>query len=109
MNYYCVASDFKADVIDEYARLNQSDGRSRVSETYGQITVGNEVEAGRDCHDIPRVDLYELKEYIAYSVPAASAFTMCSTAPAWATGNLPTACGSFAVISNGCMRRACVH
>lgn len=67
MNYYCVASDFKANVIDEYARLNQSDGRSRVSETYGQVTVGNEVEAGRDCHDIPQVDLYELKEYIAYS------------------------------------------
>lgn len=67
MNYYCIASDFKANVIEEYARLNRSDSGSRIWETYGQITVGNEVEAGRDCRDIPQVDLYELRQYIAFS------------------------------------------
>ena len=53
MNYYCIASDFKANVIEEYARLNRSDSGSRIWETYGQITVGNEVEAGRDCPRYP--------------------------------------------------------
>lgn len=67
MRYFNVCADFKKDTIDKYAILNDQYEDARVYETYGQVTVGNIFEGGRDATNLPKVDLALLEEYIAYS------------------------------------------
>ncbi|MCL2050927.1 MAG: U32 family peptidase [Lachnospiraceae bacterium] len=68
MNFYTIAADFKAETINEYARLNSEYENAKVLETYGQMTVGNTMAGGRVHADIPKIDFYDLKHYIAYSL-----------------------------------------
>lgn len=67
MNYYNIAADFKESTIDGYARLNKDYADSKVLETYGQVTIGNSFEGGRVHVDIPKIGLYDLKQYVEYS------------------------------------------
>jgi len=67
MKYYTMPADFKKETIDKYARLNQVYRDSRVKETYGNITAGNELESGRPVDILPEVDLKTLSSYIRYS------------------------------------------
>lgn len=67
MNYYNIASDFKAQTIDEYVRLNKDNNKNMLFETYGQYTLNNILGSGRDYESLPKIDLYDLKHYIEYS------------------------------------------
>ncbi len=67
MKYFNVPADFKEETIDRYAALNKKYRDSKVTETYGQITVGNSMGSGRAYDLIPKVDIGRLKSYIEYS------------------------------------------
>ena len=67
MRYYSMPADFKKETIDRYTELNNSYDHSRVSETYGNITVGNFFCSGRLIRQTPKIDMFDLKNYIAYS------------------------------------------
>lgn len=68
MDEFCVAADFKTDTIDAYQQLNNKYAhRAKVIETYGQMTINNIVTGGRVHHDIPHIDISQLKYYIEYS------------------------------------------
>lgn len=67
MEYYSVPADFKKETIDEYVKLNNSYENAKVLETYGNITVNNDMESGRVLRQLPKIDLLDLKEYIEYS------------------------------------------
>lgn len=67
MKYFSVPADFKRETIDAYAELNSKYADSRVVETYGNITVGNEVESGRAVYNLPRLDLLDLGDYLEFS------------------------------------------
>lgn len=67
MKYFNIAADFKKETIDGYCRLNDAYPDSRVIETYGNMTLGNNFEGGRVFADIPKVDLETLAGYVQYS------------------------------------------
>lgn len=67
INYFNVPADFRQSTIDKYVQLNQAFADSRVFETYGSITVNKTMKSGRSIEGLPKVDLYELKEYVRYS------------------------------------------
>jgi collagenase-like PrtC family protease len=67
MKYFSMPADFKKETIDAYEILNRSYPDSRVIETYGNITIGNDLESGRPVDTVPGVDLAGLCHYIAYS------------------------------------------
>jgi collagenase-like PrtC family protease len=67
MRYYSLPADFKKETIDQYSRLNDSYQHSRVNDTYGNINVGNFFGSGRLVRQTPKVDMYDLRDYIAYS------------------------------------------
>ncbi len=67
MNYYSVPADFRKSTIDQYEELNNRYQESKVMETYGSITVDNVFGSGRVINQLPRIDLLDLKEYVAYS------------------------------------------
>jgi collagenase-like PrtC family protease len=67
MKCYSVPADFKKETIDAYDRLNHAYPDSRVVETYGNITIGNELESGRPVDILPQVDLTGLHYYVDYS------------------------------------------
>jgi len=67
MKCYSVPADFKKETIDAYDRLNHAYADSRVIETYGNITIGNEIESGRPVDILPQVDLTGLQYYVDYS------------------------------------------
>jgi len=67
MKYYSLPADFKKETIDEYAKLNDRYRDSKVIETYGNITVGFLFGSGRLVRQMPKMDIHDLSEYIAYS------------------------------------------
>lgn len=67
MKFYSVPADFKLETIDKYDKLNQEYENAKVSETYGNITVGNMFGSGRSVELLPEVDLLRLSEYVEYS------------------------------------------
>ncbi|NQX47747.1 U32 family peptidase [Paenibacillus tritici] len=67
MEYYSVPSDFKMETIDRYAQMNEEYAHAKVLETYGNITVNNELASGRAVSQLPRIDLLDLRRYIEYS------------------------------------------
>ncbi len=67
MKYYSVPSDFKKESIEAFAKLNEAYSDSRVLETYGNITVGSYLGSGRLVRQMPKIDIYDLSEYIKYS------------------------------------------
>lgn len=67
MRYYSVPADFKKKTIDRYAELNNQYKNSKVLDTYGNITLGSYLGSGRLARQTPRVDIYDLEDYINYS------------------------------------------
>lgn len=67
MKYYSVPADFKKETIDAYHRLHKEYNDSRVVETYGNITIANELESGRPVDILPETDINGLQQYIDYS------------------------------------------
>ncbi len=67
MKYFSMPADFKKVTIDSYSHLNQVYEGSRIIETYGNITIGNELESGRPVDILPEVDLAGLRSNIEYS------------------------------------------
>lgn len=67
MIYYSIPADFKKETIDKICQLNDSFPDSKISETYGNLTLGNLIPSGRVRTQLPDVDLELLREYIEYS------------------------------------------
>ncbi|WP_054742448.1 U32 family peptidase [Cellulosilyticum ruminicola] len=67
MNYFCMPADFKKETIDKYAAINEEYKDSKIIETYGNITINNIIQSGRAEHDLQKIDIYDLQEYVAYS------------------------------------------
>ena len=67
MRYYSLPADFKKETIDQYDQLNHSFTRSKVIETYGNITVNDCFGSGRLVRQMPKVDFLDMYEYIRYS------------------------------------------
>jgi len=67
MKYFTVPADFKKETIDEYVKLNNLYKDSQVIETYGNLTLGENLGSGRVIKGLPEIDLFDLQEYIEYS------------------------------------------
>lgn len=67
MNYYSIPADFKKESIDKYEAINSAYSDSKISETYGNITVENCLGSGRPTDLLPEVNLADLYEYVRYS------------------------------------------
>lgn len=67
VNYFSAPADFRQSTIDGYAQLNLEYVDSRVRETYGSITINKSMKSGRSSERLPKVDFYELKQYVEYS------------------------------------------
>ena len=67
MRYFSMPADFKKETIDAYWKLGQAYQDARVIETYGNITIGNELESGRPRDTLPELDLEGLRSYVEYS------------------------------------------
>lgn len=67
MRHYSMPADFKKETIDKYTELNHSYKHSVVSETYGNITVGNFFASGRLIRQTPKIDWFDFKDYVEYS------------------------------------------
>lgn len=81
MKYFCVPADFKKETIDQYDHLNQVYPNSKVIETYGSLSVGNNLGSGRSYIQIPKVDFLDLYEYIQYSKKKCIEFNYTINAP----------------------------
>jgi collagenase-like PrtC family protease len=60
-------ADYKKETIDAYDSLNKSYPDSKVVETYGNITAGDQIGSGRAVSQLPESDLLDLKLFIEYS------------------------------------------
>lgn len=67
MKYFSLPADFKHETINKYDELNQMYEHSKVTETYGQITVGNDFCSGRADGSLPEVDFIKLRQYVKHS------------------------------------------
>lgn len=67
MNYFSLPADFRKETIDRYNVLNNTYQNAQVSETYGNITIGEVLESGRQIDLLPKVNLSELRHYVDYS------------------------------------------
>ncbi|NOQ25389.1 MAG: hypothetical protein GQ564_08500 [Bacteroidales bacterium] len=67
MKYFSLPADFKTETIDKYVELNNKFSGSKVSETYGQITVGAYTGSGRSIKLLPKTDFADLEKYVKYS------------------------------------------
>ncbi len=67
IKYFCMPTDFKKETIDAYDRLNKAYKNSKILETYGNITRGDNVGSGRAANQIPDADLLDLKLFIEYA------------------------------------------
>jgi collagenase-like PrtC family protease len=66
MKYFSMPADFKRETVESYDRLNNTYDGSRVSEVYGNITLGNLFESGRSVDMLPPVDWASLQEYVGF-------------------------------------------
>jgi collagenase-like PrtC family protease len=67
MKHFSVPADFSKETIDSYDRLNQTYPESKVSEIYGNITIGNSFGSGRSHSQLPKIDFKTLREFVKYS------------------------------------------
>jgi collagenase-like PrtC family protease len=65
--YFCMPTDFKKETIDAYDGLNKAYRDAKIIETYGNITVGEQIGSGRAMNQLPESDLLDLKLFIEYS------------------------------------------
>ena len=67
VKYFCIASDFKNETIDQYEEMNHEVKDSKVLETYGQLAPESMFGSGRSPKDLPIVDWEKLENYVKYS------------------------------------------
>jgi collagenase-like PrtC family protease len=67
VKYFSVPADFNKETIDKYDALNRKYSDSRISETYGNLTMGNRFGCGRSISELPEVDFLALQDFIKYS------------------------------------------
>lgn len=67
MKIFSMPADFKTTTIDRYHELNQRYSDSKITETYGQLTVGSVVNSGRAIGMISEVGYNALVKYVNYS------------------------------------------
>lgn len=67
MKYFSLPADFKTETIDKYDQCNQKYADSVVTETYGQLTVGNVLNSGRVIEVLPEIDYKKLETFFNYS------------------------------------------
>ena len=65
---FSVAADFKRNTLDAYDRLNQRYDKKRITETFGQISIDNELGSGRPGDMLPGVTREEFEKYVEYSL-----------------------------------------
>ena len=75
MRTFSVPADFKTATIDGYRELNQRYDNARVTETYGQATVGVLAGSGRALSSLPVIDLRALEAYVRHSAAAGLRFS----------------------------------
>jgi collagenase-like PrtC family protease len=76
-------ADFKKETIDEFEKFNETYKNSRVIETYGNITVGDNFGSGRVLKQLPPVDFLGLQEYVEYSASRGIQFSYTLNTPYW--------------------------
>jgi collagenase-like PrtC family protease len=81
MKYFSAPVDFKETTIDQYDELNKQYPDSRVTETYGNATLGECLESGRAVSQLPGVDLNRLADYVHYSRQKQIGFNYTVNAP----------------------------
>jgi collagenase-like PrtC family protease len=86
MRTFSVPADFKTATIDGYRELNQRYDNAKVTETYGQATVGVLAGSGRAAGYLPVINLRALEAYVRYSAAAGLGF--CYTFNASCLGNV---------------------
>lgn len=67
MKYFSIPADFKLETIEKIYILNKDSINSKVIETYGQVAVGEIVSSGRVTEVLPKIDYYQLEEYVSFS------------------------------------------
>lgn len=68
MIYMNVPADFRVDTLNQFDRLNQKYSDAKISETYGQVSVGaGDMGSGRPADLLPKADWIALENYIAAS------------------------------------------
>ena len=75
MRAFSIPADFKTATIDAYRALNERYEQARVTETYGQATVGVMAGSGRASRLLPKIDLRALEAYVRYSAAAGLGFS----------------------------------
>ena len=81
MKYFIVPADFKNQTIDKYIELNNRYEDSKVIETYGQITIGNNLGSGRSLDLLPKIEYLDFISYVHYSQQKGIAFNYTINAP----------------------------
>jgi collagenase-like PrtC family protease len=67
MKYFSMPADFRTETLDRYDGLNKAYADSKVSSTYGNITISNVFGSGRNVNKLPSVDMPGLAAYVAHS------------------------------------------
>ncbi len=67
MNYFNVPADFKKSTLDAFEILNQKYKDATIIETYGNISEGVNFGSGRVMSQLPKIDLFDLQEYVEYA------------------------------------------
>lgn len=75
MRYFSVPADFKTATLDAYRALNERYAQARVTETYGQATVGVIAGSGRASRLLAPIDLRALEAYVRHSATAGLGFS----------------------------------
>lgn len=81
MKQFCIPADFKTETIDKLVELNGKYHNSRVIETYGNITKGQNFGSGRAINQLPDIDISQLEKYVLYSQKNNIAFNYSLNAP----------------------------
>ena len=63
---YSIPADFNLETINRIEILNSQYENSKITETYGQISVDNIYGSGRANDLIPQVDRHNLEAYVNY-------------------------------------------
>lgn len=65
---FSVAADFKRSTLDAYDQLNQRYSGRKVAETFGQISIGNQLGSGRPGDMLPAVTKIDFEKYVSYGL-----------------------------------------
>lgn len=62
-----IPSDFKNETIDQLVLSNQKHENAKVTEVYGNITLGNYFGSGRANSNLPQISIEKFAEYVNYA------------------------------------------